>query len=1239
MSDERIVLSYRRDDAPGHAGRIFDRLRGRFGERSVFADATDIRSDLDPVVQIERAMRGCDVLVVIVGPRWSSPADDGDADPRRLIALGIDAAVARDVPIVPVLVDRAGVPSADGTPGAAALARRRPLEVSDDHFETDVAHLIDLVKQYLDAAEGSRPDPTGVGAPATRRGIEIAYPEPPAGSGAAADRTSDGRALDAPGPDVRHESRKTVTALFCDLVASTSLGEAMDPEALSHILDRYFAEMHRVIALHGGLTEWYAGDSITAVFGLPTLHEDDALRAVRAAWDMRDALAEVNAWLAERWDVRLRARSGINTGEVLVGPATDRKRLVVGDAINTAARLEQVAEPGDILIGPVTRQLVRGAFDTEPVEPLHLKGKALPVPAWRVVGRRTSGGDGRPEGVLVDRRKEMALLDRAYERAVADRSCYLFTLIGVAGVGKTRLLGGFGDEVDDEARVLTGRCLPYGQAITYLPFAEAIRQAAGLDGGERRDDLRTLVGGLVQGARDADRLADTLAQVSGLEPVTASPEELSWAVRGLLEHLARERPLVLAVEDIHWAEPTLLDLLEHLADWTREAPILLICSARHELLEVRPGWGGGKLRATVATLEPLAGPDGEEMMRNLMGGGDLSPRLRRWISRKAEGNPLFVEELIRLLTEQGRLHREDTGWEASGDLSEIEVPPSITALIAARVDGLGPDTREVLERASVIGRSFRLGELHELCTNDLQPRLRQELMTLIRKELIVPVASQAGDEQFRFRHNLIRDAAYAAMPKEMRGFLHERFAFWLEDPRSEASGDTDRPGEIDEIVGYQFEQAYLNLNAVRPGTAREHRLAARAAERLAAAGARASARGDVRRALGLLSRAVDITPPDAPDRLELLVNLAQVLLESGEFGRAAVLMQEVIDAARAAGDQRIEAHARLLILWGELFSAPDVDLADVRAEAERLLSVFNAHEDELGLARGWTILGELHLADGQAEAAAADAARAVRHARQAAQGWLVSVNLSLQCTAVASGPMPVREGIDQCRAALAEIAGNPVAEAWISRSLARLLAMQGEFDQARTLISAGREVMDQFGYGFILAGGLSLSAGYVEELSGDFAAAEAALRWGHRILEQMGERSLLSTVAARLARVLLEEGPDHLPEAERFAAQSERAVGRLLSSQIAARSVKALVLSAAGDGVRALKLGREALAISERTDMLVDQAETHAALARVLAADGRDAEAADERATARALFTRKGNVVAVAALDGGAGPP
>src|SRR4051812_6508636 len=593
--------------------------------------------------------------------------------------------------------------------------------------------------------------------------------------------------------------RKTVTVVFCDVTGSTELGGSTDPEALRALLARYFERMSGIVESHGGSVEKFIGDAVMAVFGVPAAHEDDALRACRAAVEMRDAFPELG----------IDGRIGVNTGEVVTGT---EERLATGDAVNVAARLQQAAAPGEILIGRATLDVAGGAVHATPVEPLTLKGKAQPVPAWRLEGVSADAPERRLDTPMIGRERELAALVETWERA-REGTCQLVTIVASAGVGKSRLAHELLSRVD--ATIVRGRCLSYGEGITYWPVVAVLEQL------EPRRAALALDTAL-------DEALDVLLGRGG----TSTTDELAWAFRKLLEAVAAEKPLVVVFDDIHWGEDVFLDLLEHIAFLSAGSPILLLCMARPELLERRSGWGG------VVRLEPLAAEQAAALMQARLGGASLDDDLRQRILHAAGGNPLFVEEMAAMVQ--------------ASDNGDVEVPPTIHALLAARLDQLAAPERTVLERGAVEGELFHHGAVSALSPDE--PQLSNRLTALVRKEFVRPDTPQlAGTDAFRFRHLLIRDAAYHGMSKAERAELHERFANWLDEHAGNLS-------ERDELVGYHLEQAARYLAEV--GRADERELAARAGGRLAAAGGRAVARDDFRVGLNLLERAAALLPDD-----------------------------------------------------------------------------------------------------------------------------------------------------------------------------------------------------------------------------------------------------------------------------------------------------------------------------------------------------------------------------------------
>lgn len=600
-------------------------------------------------------------------------------------------------------------------------------------------------------------------------------------------------ALAEPAPGAR-ELRKTVTVVFVGLVTTSSTpGASLDPEALRPITTRVFGDVHASVERHGGTVETVVGDAITAIFGLPAVHEDDALRAVRATAEIRERLTGLAKELEGERSVRLEFRIGVSTGEVVTGREVGPQLRATGEPLGLSSRLAQAANQGDALLDERIRRLVRDGAVVEATSAASVSGFRL-LDVKDMASRHAS----RLESPMVGRERERRRLHDAFEQAVSDRSCQLFTVLGAAGVGKSRLVQEFLDDLSGEALIARGRCLPYGEGITYWPLMEAIKNAAVLDDAGDHEQSRRKLAALLEGEEEGERVAQRVAEAIGLADAVGGAEESFSAIGTFFEALARGDPLALVFDDIHWGEATFLDLVEYLADWTRDAPILLVCLARPELLDERPGWGGGKLNATSILLESLSGEESTTLVENLARGALQESTMRRIVDA-AEGNPLFVEEMLALVLEEGRAD------------AELEVPPTIQALLAARLDRLSDEEREAIEAASVEGKIFHEGSVAVRVPEASRSSVREHLMALVRKELIRPDRGEfPGERGFRFRHLLIRDAAYESIPKEARAAFHERYAAWLEHAAAE------RLAEYEEIMGYHLEQAFRYRTELAP---------------------------------------------------------------------------------------------------------------------------------------------------------------------------------------------------------------------------------------------------------------------------------------------------------------------------------------------------------------------------------------------------------------------------------------
>jgi class 3 adenylate cyclase/tetratricopeptide (TPR) repeat protein len=1015
--------------------------------------------------------------------------------------------------------------------------------------------------------------------------------------------------------------RKVVTILFADLADSTTLAEQYDPEPLRHSIGRYFDEMQLVLERHGGTVEKFVGDAIMSVFGHPIAREDDAVRAVRAAADMRVALSKLNESLERQFAVRLEMRIGINTGEVVAGDPSFGHAFVTGDSVNTAKRLEEAAQDAQTFLGEGTLRLVRDAVRVEPVEPLTLKGKKLPVAAFRLLDIRMEA-PGILRGLdspIVGREQELDALRNVFDEAVAETRCSLVFVLGAAGIGKSRLAKEFVASLADDALVLRGRCLSYREGTTFRPVVEIVRQAAKFDESDPAVRARQKLLELFPDREEGERIYERLAGVLGFDGPETLTQEISWALRRLLETIAATRPVVAVLEDVHWAESTFLDLLEYLAGWSTGFPIVLCCLARPDMLEQRRVHMTTEGAATHIRLEPLNAEETRGLVVQTLGAADVADEVHSYVAETAEGNPLFLEELLRMLVDEGHLRDSHGKWQVSRELHSVRLPPTIQALLSARLDTLHADERVVIERAAVVGSVFWWSAVAELAPSDVRPRLAAHLQALVRRDFICHSDSAlAREDAFAFSHGLVRDAAYAGLPKEVRAELHEQHARWLEGRAVGIAGD------YEELVGYHLEQAVHYRRELTKVNERADRLAGEAGTVLGRAGRRALARGDAPAAANLLERACALVDPGA-ERAELLLELTVALRDLGELARAEAIVAVAKEVAVAAGSGRLAARAELERALLQIYTSPGDNSEEMLRLADRVLPVLEQAADDEGLAKAWYLVGAVHWTRCQAEAMEGVLERALLHARRAGSQRERAFVLNGLARAVLHGPTPVEVALARCTDILDEAAGDRTQEAILSIWVAMLEAMRGDFASARALCAQSRATLEELGQKLraVAVGGY---AAMIEVLAGDAVAAERLFRSALETLQPLGEQPNVRTIAARLADVLVQF--DRLDEAERLVQLSrETAPPDDHLTHVRWRIALAGIFARRGEYVSAEEHARDAVTISGRTDWLSLRGDAHMCLASTLASAGKEDESRAAANTAARLYEAKGNVV------------
>lgn len=987
--------------------------------------------------------------------------------------------------------------------------------------------------------------------------------------------------------------RRTLTVVFVDLAASLRPGGSSDPEAVRRVVARTTDVAAGVLRRHGATVEEVVGDVLVGLFGVPTAHEDDALRALRGAAELRAALTD----MSDEDGIRVPLRVGIETGEVVAGTSGSGHARASGDAMNIAARLQREAGEGEVLVGEMAQKILRDAVALEPLDRLESEGTGRSLRAWKFLDLTP----GAPAVVrhldvpMVGRAAELARLQVALAGAVRRRTAYRFTVLGDAGIGKSRLAIELAATLDSGTQVLTGHCPEYGDGITFWPLREIVLEAAGSGG---RDALLELLAA----EDDRETIVTQVGGALGLTDEPASPDALFPAFRRLFEVLSGRRPLLLILEDVHWAEPTLLDLVEFLAGRTL-GPLLLLCLARPELIEERPTWGAGRRDADTLFLEPLASTETEKLIADRLAGRALPAETLTRIVETAQGNPLFAEQMAAAFQEEGTL----------------SVPASLDALLAGRLDRLGPAERDLLRCAAVAGTDFAVDAVTALVPEEARPFVFRHLQALQRTQLIRPARGTVG-QGFRFRHVLIQRASYRSMTREDRARLHQRFAEWLQDEARE------RPPELDEILGYHLERAVEQRRALGIPDEHDSNLAPRAGEHLTRAGLRAYARFDITATENLLSRAKSLLPAGHPRRREVMRVLAEAYPMMGRHHDADSVLREILAEGRAkGGDEALKRSIHLERARVRLHTGPDPTSHDaIRREAERALEASITASDYARAAQACYVLGTIHEREGATREMEAVSRRGIAYARRSGRLREEAGPLWNAALAVRAGPTPVPEAIRKCE----ELARwRDMIHPGVLCELAHLRAMAGDFDEARELISRARRLMvERMRLRRPLMWAARSSAA-VEMLIGDSASGERDLRVGLEMALDFDERDVVSKIAARLSRSLFTRGETQ--EAGRFVTMSfDHAPAESVAAQALWRVAKAWVANR-DDTRKAERLAREAVRLAP-VEMLNLRADLLLELAEILRTDG-DRKAAMPLITAAiGFYERKGNVVSAA---------
>ena len=978
-------------------------------------------------------------------------------------------------------------------------------------------------------------------------------------------------------------ARKTVTVLFSDLVESTSLAERLDPEALARLLDTYFREMRAIIEAHGGTVEKFIGDAVVGVFGVPHVHEDDAARAIGAALAMQEAVSRLG-------EGSLRARIGINTGEVVVTSVGDS--LALGHAMNMAARLQQAAEAGAVLIGGRTRALVEGSFVLEDAGSLDVKGSAEPVAAARVVGRRDVSPRGwTGESVFVGRERELAHVLDAIDEARQAQTCVTVTVLAPPGMGKSRLAAEIGRRVGDSVHFLVGRCLPYGEGITYAPLVDIVNSLVATNGTDAVRDIMT-------GESDAD-LVSSVLELTASGASQSSPDETAWAFRRLLETLATQKAVVVVLDDIHWADPLFLDLVEYIATFSVGAPLTLIGLARPDLLDSRPNMLTPRAHSILVRLEPLAD---HEMAALLASSEVIDDATRQRITETSGGVPLFAEQMAAFQSE-----------------GHADVPPTVRALLAARVDRLEDPDRELLEVASVEGETFARATVAALSHEGARATLGGRLISLVQRDFVRPERSTDGRDAFRFSHALVRDAVYERMPRSLRSDLHERYASLLTATRN---GDAPL-----DVVGHHLATAHSEMLALGDGE-KARALALRAGKALRDAGAQAAARKQWQRAADLLGRAWDLLAAEPATRATVAPDLITTYAGLADFASRDAVHDEALRDAQTAGDMTTQLKIEMAAATTDAGRSIPGSSDRMREIGDAAIQHFTTTGDDWNLADAW-ITRAFAIGTG-------DLPQMIAALRQAKVYADATGNESAQIVLwdelgglMIAGDTPYSEIREFMlgEIAWAEERGIAFTAADGLLGVAYCMYAAAEIAEARETLARVRDIFDGLPGDVPQRGEVYQVSGNFERDAGDSEAALGYLEQSRSLFDAMGNLSWWYGSSNGLAHALLDLGKWDRAAAVLDEIEKRTPIltsRRIQGSELAARSRLAL---GRGELDQALDLARRAVDVVSGSGSLWSEGHIRERLADALFASGHHDEGRSELEVALRLYATKGVVI------------